>query len=302
MDKLVPSLPTPLQLLTDDIISKAGIQLYIKRDDLIHPEVSGNKWRKLKYNLDDALRQGKDTLLTFGGAYSNHLYATAAAGKALNLHTIGIVRGEVANEKLSPTLVFCQSQGMKLVFVSREEYKRRHDPIYIHELLHSLGNPYFIPEGGSSALALRGVGEMVEEVHAQSGIQPDYFATAVGTGGTAAGILSVGSNVIAFSALKGGDFLERDIQMLLENRQDTGKLNLQTDYHFGGYGKWKPELLTFIRGFHNRHAIQLEQVYTAKMMFGLFDLMQKGFFKPGQIVVAEHTGGLQGLLPELRQM
>jgi 1-aminocyclopropane-1-carboxylate deaminase len=302
VDKLVPYLPTPLQLLSDDIIEQAGIRLYIKRDDLIHPEVSGNKWRKLKYNLADALSQGKNTLLTFGGAYSNHLYATAAAGKALDLHTIGMVRGEDTHLHLSSTLLFCQDQGMKLVFVSRDEYKMRHNSEYIQALLQRFDHPYFIPEGGSSPLALSGVGEMVEEIQTQLGVKPDYYATASGTGGTAAGILGTGSDVLAFSALKGGDFLKADIELLLENRSNVGNLYLQTDYHFGGYGKWKPELLSFIANFKNRHGIQLEQVYTGKMLFGIYDLMRKGFFKSGQVIVAVHTGGLQGLLPELRQM
>jgi 1-aminocyclopropane-1-carboxylate deaminase len=300
VDKLIASLPTPLQLLSDEVIQQAGISLYMKRDDLIHPEVSGNKWRKLKYNMSDAITNGHSTILTFGGAYSNHLYATAAAGKALGLQTIGVVRGENTADRPSSTLLFCHQSGMQLFFVSRNEYRNRHDPGYIDELLERFGNPYFIPEGGSSTLALKGVGEMVIETEAQLGKKADYYAAAAGTGGTAAGILSTRSDVLAFSALKGGDFLADDITALLSGYADTGRLQLETSYHFGGYGKWKPELLSFISDFRLRHGIQLEQVYTAKMMYGLYDLMRKGFFTPGQIVVAVHTGGLQGLLPALR--
>ena len=301
MDKLVPFLPTPLQLLSDDVIQKAGINLYIKRDDLIHPTVSGNKWRKLKYNLADAIAVKNTTLLTFGGAYSNHLYATAAAGNALGFNTIGIVRGEDFESTPTPTLVFCQEQNMALHFVSRKEYRQRHDPEYLREISEKFEMPYVIPEGGTTGLALEGVGEMASETAIQLGFKPAYYATAVGTGGTAAGILSTGNNVLGFSALKGGDFLADDISALLAKNENTGILKLMTEYHFGGYAKWTPELLNFITNFHQQHGIQLEQVYTAKMMFGLYDLMKKDFFQPGDTVVAIHTGGLQGLLPELRQ-
>jgi 1-aminocyclopropane-1-carboxylate deaminase len=301
VDKLVPFLPTPLELLSDNVIQRAGVNLYIKRDDLIHPTVSGNKWRKLKYNLADAIVENNTTLLTFGGAYSNHLYATAAAGNALGFKTIGIVRGEDFESKLTPTLLFCKDQNMALHFVSRQAYRKRHDPEYLQEISKKFSAPYIIPEGGTTELALKGVGEMATETELQLGSKPGYYATAVGTGGTAAGILSTGNNVLAFSALKGGDFLADDVTLLLANNTNTGRLKLLTEYHFGGYAKWTPELLTFISTFRDQHGIQLEQVYTAKMMFGLYDLMKKDFFQPGDTVVAVHTGGLQGLLPELHQ-
>lgn len=296
MDLLIPSLPTPLQELTDEVIKKAGIRLFIKRDDLIHPTVSGNKWRKLKYNLQQAISENTTTLLTFGGAYSNHLYATAAAGNALGLKTIGIVRGEDYAEKLTPTLLFCQEQNMTLHFVSRQEYRRRNDPEYLTELSIKFENPYIIPEGGTSDLALKGVEEMTFEV--EDGLQrkPDFYAVAVGTGGTAAGILSSGNNVLAFSALKGGGFLKTDIESLLTEKDQTGNLQLFTDYHFGGYAKWTPELVAFMTEFKQNHNIQLEQVYTAKMFYGLYDLIKQDFFKRDTVIVAVHTGGLQGLL------
>ncbi|MCE7040806.1 1-aminocyclopropane-1-carboxylate deaminase/D-cysteine desulfhydrase [Dyadobacter sp. CY312] len=296
MDKLVPFLPTPLQLLSDDEIRRAGIRLYIKRDDLIHPTVSGNKWRKLKYNLADAIAGNHATLLTFGGAYSNHLYATAAAGNALGFKTIGIVRGEDFESELTPTLLFCREQNMDLHFISRQEYKRRNEAEYLNEISKKFKMPYLIPEGGTTGLALNGVGEMATETQSQLGFRPAYYATAAGTGGTAAGILSTGSNVLAFSALKGGGFLADDISELLATSENPGNLQLLTQYHFGGYAKWTPELLSFMADFYARHGIQLEQVYTAKMMYGLYDLMAKDFFKPGDTVVAVHTGGLQGLL------
>ena len=296
MDLLIPSLPTPLQELTDEIITKAGIRLFIKRDDLIHPTVSGNKWRKLKYNLQQARTENATTLLTFGGAYSNHLYATAAAGNALGLKTIGIVRGEDYHGNLTSTLLFCQEQNMKLHFVSRQEYRERNNPEYLAELGIKFGKPYLIPEGGTSELALKGVEEMTFEVENELNRKPDFYAVAVGTGGTAAGILSSGSDVLAFSALKGGSFLKADIEKLLTGNDYAGNLQLFTEYHFGGYAKWTPELITFMTEFKQNHNIQLEQVYTAKMFFGLYDLIKQDFFKKDTIIVAVHTGGLQGLL------
>ncbi|GLU55680.1 1-aminocyclopropane-1-carboxylate deaminase [Dyadobacter frigoris] len=301
MDLLVPSLPTPLQEISDTVILRAGIRLFIKRDDLIHPTVSGNKWRKLKYNLQQAKSKGATTLLTFGGAFSNHLYATAAAGKYSGFETIGIVRGENPGEKKSSTLKFCEEHGMKLHYVSREEYKLRNSEDYLSYIKQQFGNPFTIPEGGTSEFALKGVEEMTVEVDQQLGRIPDYYAVAAGTGGTAAGILSAGAHVLAFSALKGGSFLENDILNLGGENDKRGQLKLFTDYHFKGYAKYTQELLDFILMFKKQHGIQLEQVYTGKMLFGLYDLIEKGYFKTGDCIVAVHTGGLQGLLVELKE-
>lgn len=296
MDLLSPSIPTPLQRLSNEDIERAGVRLYVKRDDLIHAAVSGNKWRKLKYNLLEAQTRGAKAVLTFGGAYSNHLYATAAAGNALGLKTLGIVRGLELEGKENATLQFCREQGMQLHFVTREAYRQRHSEAYLQEVAARFGNPYLIPEGGTTELALKGVAEMVYEVKHQLGVMPDYIATAAGTGGTAAGILSAGANALAFSALKGGDFLKEDIHQLLSAYKEPGNLALLTDYHFGGYAKWNDELLSFMQNFRAEFDIQLEQVYTGKMLYGLFDLLKKGYFKTGTTIVAVHTGGLQGLI------
>jgi len=298
VDLLSPSIPTPLQRLSNADVERAAVQLYIKRDDLIHPTVSGNKWRKLKYNLLEAKTNGEKAVLTFGGAYSNHLYATAAAGNALGLKTIGIVRGLELETRENPTLQFCREQGMALHFVTREEYRQRNSEDYLKRISEQFGNPYLIPEGGTTGLALKGVAEMVGEVKEQLAKMPDFIATAAGTGGTAAGILSAGADALAFSALKGGDFLADDIRQLLNEYQQPGNLTLLTDYHFGGYAKWNSELLAFMRDFQAEFEIRLEQVYTAKMFYGLFDLIKKSYFKPGTTIVAVHTGGLQGLLRE----
>ena len=300
MDLLVPSLPTPVFEIANEITSVAGVRLFIKRDDLIHPTVSGNKWRKLKYNLEDAKEQGSTTILTFGGAFSNHLYAVAAAGRHLGLHTIGIVRGEDHKLNETPTLLFCKEQGMSIHYVSRAEYKLRNDAAYLGETYARFENPYIIPEGGTTGLALKGVAEMVAETEDQLGFSPDYYAVPAGTGGTSAGLLSAKANVLAFSSLKGGVFLKDDIGRLLIGYEKPGRLSLFTDYHFGGYAKWNTELLDFINKFKRDHQIQLEQVYTGKMFYGLFDLIKKGYFSKGNTIMAVHTGGMQGLLPELR--
>lgn len=294
LDFLVPNLPTPLQRLTDEVTRQAEVRLYIKRDDLIHPLVSGNKWRKLKYVLQDAQLRGFTTLLTFGGAWSNHLYATAAAGNALGLETIGVVRGEEYQERLTPTLQFCAAQGMKLDFVSRTEYRQKDDPEFLEKLYTRFTNPYLIPEGGSTALALPGVGELVTEVEAQLGRKPDYYALAAGTGGTAAGLVAASAPTLAFSALKNGGFLKEEILDLAQKKNASENLRLYTDYHFGGYARTEPELLRFTHEFEQSHGILLEHVYTAKMLYGLYDLIKRDHFPKGTTIAAIHTGGLQG--------
>lgn len=299
MELFVPNLPTPLQQLHCEILTNANVNLFVKRDDLIHPFVSGNKWRKLKYNLKDAQAKNYKTILTFGGAFSNHLYATAAAGAALGMEVIGVIRGVVEAAHLSATLQFCQSKGMRFHFVTREAYRRRQEESYLQALQETYPHAYFIPEGGSSALALEGVAELIPETEQQLGFIPDYYAVAAGTGGTAAGIMLADRPVLAFSALKGGAFLKKDIQALLPESANCNHLQLFTDYHFGGYAKHQPELIDFIHSFKKEQGIQLEQVYTGKLFYGLFDLIKKGYFKAGINIVAVHTGGLQGCLPEL---
>ena len=295
MDIPIPNLPTPLQSIDDETTRRAGVRLYLKRDDLIHPTISGNKWRKLKYILADARRGGYQSLLTFGGARSNHLYATAAAGELLGLRTIGVVRGEEYREKDTETLRFCREHGMRIHAISRAEYRRKEEPEFLSTLLARFDRPYLIPEGGACPMALPGIRELVSETIGQLGKRPDFFAVAAGTGTTAAGMLSFpDTQVLAFSSLKGGGFLREEI-LRLSNR-DNSCLELFTDYHFGGYARHTPVLLDFIRRFEQRHQVLLEHVYTGKMLFGLYDLMQKDYFAAGTTVMALHTGGLQGRL------
>lgn len=281
---------TPIQEIHPRWCTNSGVRLLIKREDQNHPFVSGNKWWKLKYNLVEAQRQNYSTLLTFGGAFSNHIYATAAAAKELGLKSIGVIRGDEIRP-LNHTLAFAESCGMKLHFVSRAWYRTKKSAEAQHELKETFGNTYIIPEGGTNEHAVKGCAEFAQKL--QEEISFDYLCLSVGTGGTLSGMvegLDSSKSIIGFSSLKGGDFLHDEIELL------TNKTNwkLMTDYHFGGYAKTTPELLDFMKEFEGNFSIPLDQVYTAKMMFGVFDLIKKDFFKTGSTVLMLHSGGLQG--------
>lgn len=265
--------------------------LFIKRDDLLHPDVSGNKWRKLKYNIQEAKKQKFRKLLTFGGAHSNHIAATAAAGKIFNLHTIGIIRGEelAQAKQLNHTLHFAQSCGMQLHYISRKAYKEKETTFFIEKLKEQFGAFYLLPEGGTNHLAVKGCEEIVTELDTHF----DYICTAVGTGGTISGIVKASSptqNIIGFSALKG-------TFQVSEIRKYTSKTNvtLLDDYCMGGYAKVTPELIQFMNTFKNNTNIVLDPVYTGKMMYGIYDMMKQQKFKKNSRILAIHTGGLQGI-------
>jgi 1-aminocyclopropane-1-carboxylate deaminase len=288
--------PSPVQEIFDETLSENQVRLFVKRDDLLNSSISGNKFRKLKYNFFKIKELGCQRLVTFGGAFSNHIQATAAAGKYFGIETIGIVRGE-RTEPMNSTLHFAEHCGMKLHFFNRSDFRDK--DLIIKEMKEELGDFYFLPEGGSNSLAVRGCMEIVEEIHSQMPFQADYFCTACGTGGTLAGIIAAAKSsqrVIGFSALK-GNFLEKDVQILLDIDEDIPCNNWQIkdDYCFGGYAKWQPELIHFINDFKRRHSIALDPIYTGKMFFGIFDLLKKGFFPSDTTIVAIHTGGLQGI-------
>ena len=256
--------------------------------------ISGNKWRKLNYNLKMAQQTGHNTLLTFGGAYSNHVFAVAAAANELGFKSIGIIRGE-EHLPLNPTLQFAVDQGMQLAYIDREQYRNKTDPNFIHQLTAQFGKFFIIPEGGTNALAIIGAAEIM------GGITKDYdvVVLAAGTGGTTAGIVA-GMNgagqVIGISVLK-GDFLNNDIANLLVQNGFGYLKNWQVnnDYHFGGYAKFTPDLIAFINEFKQTYGIQLDPVYTGKMMYGVIDMIKQGAFAKGTRVLAIHTGGLQGI-------
>jgi 1-aminocyclopropane-1-carboxylate deaminase len=291
--------PSLLTAIHSPLLEQKQIELWVKRDDLIHPVISGNKWRKLKYILDHAITINCHTILSMGGAYSNHLHALAFAGKQLGLKTIGYIRGE-RPENLSPTLQDIQNWGMELRFISRAEYRelrnyKKYNELPAHYLKKSQDGQYWLPEGGATELALLGVGELVSEIDRVY----DVVCVPCGTGTTFAGIISSvpeHCTVQGFSALKGAGFLNKDVEKILNEFSGNKKTNwtIQLDYHFGGFAKRNNALLLFIEDFAQQHGVELEPVYTGKMFYGLFDLIQQDFFKPGQRIVAVHTGGLQG--------
>ena len=290
-----PMMASPaVQPVRDPRLAGRGVQLSVLRLDLVHPALSGNKWYKLKYNLQRAQQEQCDTLLTVGGAYSNHLYATAAAGRAYGFRTIGIVRGEV-HTPLNPTLQFCLDQGMHLHYVRRDAFRQRTEATFQQALQEQFGPHYYLPEGGTNALAVRGCTEMVP-----TPLAFDYVTCCVGTGGTLAGVLvsTAGqATVLGFSVLKGGDFLKRDVDGLTRqyNGQTYDHYRLVHDYHFGGYARVKPELVNFINTFYRITSIPLEPIYTGKMLYGLYDMIKNGCFPEGSRVLAIHSGGLQGI-------
>ena len=286
----------PSVKVDDPILSKNGINLIVKREDMIHPYLSGNKYYKLKHNLEEAKNNEYDTLLTFGGAYSNHIYATAAAGKIFNFNTIGVIRGE-EHKPLNPTLSFAKKCGMKLHYMDRKSYRNKTDAEVTKSLKEKFGRFYLIPEGGSNYLAVRGCSEIVQSIENDF----DYICCAVGTGGTLAGLvagLNGEKRVLGISVLKGADFLNENVNILLNSYSKTTFKNCQInfDYHFGGYAKFNLELLNFIDEFESKTEIPIEPIYTGKMLYGIFDLVDKGFFHSGKTIIVIHTGGLQGMM------
>lgn len=294
-------MPSPhplLQELSEPVVAARGVRLLLWRDDLAHPELPGNKARKLKYNLAAARQQGQRTLLTFGGAYSNHIAAVAAAGRLFGFRTIGLIRGDapMSGVALNPTLARAAADGMALHYLDRSTYRRRNEPEFLVEVRAQYGPAYVLPEGGTNALALPGCAELVAEIRQH--VAFDALAVAVGSGGTLAGLLTGlagAEQVVGVAALKNGGFLRAEVDALTQEAtgRQYGNYSLQTDYHFGGYAKYSAELLAFIGQFRQRHGVLLDPVYTGKLLYGVLDLIARGYFAPGSTVVAIHTGGQQ---------
>ena len=273
------------------ILKEKQVTLFLKREDLIHPYISGNKYRKLKYNLFEAEQLGLETVLTFGGAFSNHIAATAYAASEKGFKSIGIIRGEELEEKWmqNPTLNRAYANGMRFKFVSRERYRSKNERGFLSDLKKEFGDFHLIPEGGTNALAVKGC----EEILTKADEDFDIITTCVGTGGTIAGLINSSKqhqHVIGFPALK-GDFLEQEIEKMVNNR----RWSLLLDYHFGGYGKITEALIRFINDFKKRTGIPLDPIYTGKMLYGLLDRVKHDTFVPGTKILAVHTGGLQGI-------
>jgi 1-aminocyclopropane-1-carboxylate deaminase len=279
----------PIRGLNIPELAACQVNILVRREDMNHPFVSGNKWWKLKYNLLEAAQHNYDTVLTFGGAYSNHVYATAAACSELKMKSIGVIRGEEVRP-LNSTLAFAESCGMKLHFVSREDYRKKNDPTFLSLLQEKFGRCFAIPEGGTNELAVRGAEELGKELNK---IEFDYLCLPVGTGGTIAGIIKAldgNRKIIGIPVLKDGGFLKVEIQKFLPH--EINNWDLMLDYHHGGYAKTSPQLEAFTQNL-KQHDLETEHVYSGKLFWGVFDLIRNGFFKKGATVLAPHTGGLR---------
>jgi 1-aminocyclopropane-1-carboxylate deaminase len=281
---------SPVQQIHDQLFADKGIKVFIKRDDLIHPIISGNKWRKLKHVLLQARGQNKKHLVTFGGAYSNHLLATAAAAAKFGFKATGIVRGE---EVQNDTLFLSKLHGMQLIFTDREAYSDKR--ALFQKLFADDKEAFFIDEGGASAEGAKGVSELVNELTETY----EHIFCACGTGTTAAGIINglathhLPTHFNAIPVLKNGGFMQAEIGRFLTT---PANYYLHLDYHFGGYGKTTPQLIQFIKQFVADTGILIEPIYTGKMLYALYDLAAKNHFKPGSKILAIHSGGIWGLL------
>lgn len=268
-----------------------AFHLSIKREDLVGNGISGNKFRKLNYNVKAVNCLGIKKVLTFGGGYSNHIYAASFIKKIYQIDVVGVIRGEELISKVNenPTLKIARENGMQFHFVSRDEYRRRNDKTYIEELKGKFGDFYLLPEGGTNDLAIKGCEEILQDADEHF----DYICCPVGTGGTMAGLVNSSKSnqtVLGFSALK-GDFLVNDIKKLVKNTN----WKVITNYHFGGYAKIDNELIEFINRFNSETGILLDPIYNAKMLYGIYDMLKKGFFNKNTSILAIHTGGLQAI-------
>lgn len=292
---MISYIDTPVQEIHDPLLREAGVQLLIKREDMNHPEVSGNKWWKLKYNLEEAIKVKANTLLSFGGHYSNHIYALAGAASRLGMKSVGVIRGEEAFP-LNATLTYARSKGMTLHYISRESYRQKSDAKFLQELLEHFDACYVMPEGGTNALAVKGCHEFGEKLARE--VKFDIVALPVGTGGTLAGMiggLQIVHQAIGFSVLKGGAFLGDEVRRWIDpSHSASATWRIETRYHFGGYGKITQELKRFMEVQRMTHQLPLDHVYTAKALYGLYDMIHRGEIARGSTVLMIHTGGLQG--------
>lgn len=290
----------PIERLECQFLRQAGVTMRVLRLDKIHPLLSGNKWFKLKYNLLEFQHRRELPVLSFGGAYSNHLYALSAAGKLLGLRTIGMVRGEMP-EPLNPILSFAAEQGMRLVPLSRSDYRRRQDPDFIEELRARFGEIHLLPEGGSNALALRGCEEIAPFLHWRDEGAGRLVALCCGTGTTMAGLIRGLSkidadsavDVLGISVLKGEGYLHKEVLEQLQASDYEGSIDWSVDdgHHCGGYARSNEALQAFLSEFAGISDLAVEPVYTGKLFYALFDLIEKGAICPGTEIVAIHSGG-----------
>jgi 1-aminocyclopropane-1-carboxylate deaminase len=287
----------PLQAVDCEFLRAAGVQLKVLRLDLVHPDLGGNKWFKLVPNIEAIIAAGRPRVLSFGGAWSNHLRALAAAGRHYGFPTLAYVRGELPRP-LNPVLQFAADCGMELRPLSRSDYRRKQDPDFLAALERELGKPLILPEGGSNALAVQGCREIADTIEFGSG-QRRLIALAAGTGATLAGLLQgvidrgLNARILGFQVLKAPGYISGQVQALAGPlaARENGHWQILENYHFGGYARRKPELDRFISDFVRESGIGLEPVYTGKLFYGLWQEIRQGSIAPGSEIVAIHTGG-----------
>lgn len=276
-----------------DFVNNSGLQLFLKREDKIHNIISGNKYRKLKFNLINAKELGFKGLLTFGGAYSNHIPAVAYAAKKNGFKSLGFIRGEeiVNNYLENPTLKYSHDLGMKFKFLSRSNYKLKTNEYFLRKLKKKFKDYYLIPEGGTNALGVLGCQEILND----SDKEFDYICCSVGTGGTICGLINSSNEnqkIIGFSSIN-KNYLLNDITKFVTNENWM----LIDDFSFGGYGKVNNELIEFMNNFRLKYGILLDPIYTSKLVYGVLNLITNNFFKPNSKILMIHTGGHQGIFP-----
>ena len=280
-------LPSALQKIEEDLFRDKELEVYIKRDDLIHPLISGNKWRKLKYNIANA----EKGILTFGGAFSNHIVATAIAAHHAGIRSIGIIRGERTHQ-LNPSLKIAEDHDMELHFISRSDYRKKDDADFLKDLEDQFPEFLIVPEGGSNESGIKGCSEIMDEIE----LKVDHIICAMGTGATVAGIarsLKTDQKLHAISVLKSAEYLEKEVEKMSPGTAD--RIVFHHDHHFGGYAKINDDLIKRMRQFYKEHQIKTDPVYSGKSLFALYDLIEKDHFKPGSRVLFYHCGGLQGI-------
>jgi 1-aminocyclopropane-1-carboxylate deaminase len=279
------------EVRTYHLTTVGGVELWIKRDDELHPQVSGNKLYKLKYNVSEARALGHTSILTFGGAYSNHLAATAAYCKAAGIQSIGIVRGD---QVTNPTLATAKSNGMLLHFITRSAYRQKEEEAMLDALRHQFNHPFIIPEGGANEAGVLGAAEMLSSAHDSC----THIALAVGTGTTLLGLAKRGTGnqkMIGIPVHRDATVVERFAKQLGLSDEVLHRIELSNEYHFGGYARWNEALLNQIRTLQKAFDVPLDPIYTGKAFYGVFDMIQRGRFAKGSKVLFIHTGGLQGI-------
>ncbi|GLX84207.1 1-aminocyclopropane-1-carboxylate deaminase [Thalassotalea loyana] len=290
------STPSPITPLHHPLFEQANISVCIKRDDQIHPIISGNKWRKLKGNVELALQQGKKGIVSFGGAYSNHIHALSYACKINGLSSVGIIRGEQHFQE-NATLSQAKSWGMNLQFVDRATYKLRHDEAFLIQVRDNYPDHLIVPEGGTNDAALTGVGEVMDELETQ--LEFDTIITPVGSAGTIAGLIKSDKNkhnIVGISVLKGAQYLEDEVKKLIQDdTNQTTNWEILHDFHLGGYAKFSTRDIQHLAQLNKQLGVMFEPIYSGKMLLAFISLVEQGYFSSGERVVLLHTGGLQGI-------